>query len=345
MESDALMTTAGRTPAVSILMPVRNEEKHLPRALASLSAQTFRDWELVAVDDGSGDGTPDILARAASADPRVRVLSTGGQGLVPALNLGLAACRGALLARMDGDDIAHPGRLSAQTAYLAAHPEVGLLACSFRHFPRHRVGTGMAGYERWQNSLLTHEAILADLFVESPFVHPSVMLRKEELLRVAGYRDMGWAEDYDLWLRLAAAGTRFARLPETLFFWRERPERTTRTNPAYAAQAMRLCKLHHLRQGFLKDERRVILAGAGLEGRAWYRILHEVGIGVEAWVDVDPKKVGRLLHGAPVLATGELARGGTKLLMTVGARGARAVVRQTSREAGFVEGVHSVCVA
>ena len=339
------MKAAGCTPALSILMPVRNEERYLPEALRSLSAQSFRDWELVAVDDGSGDGTAEILARAAAADPRVRVLGTGGQGLVPALNLGLAQCRAELVARMDGDDIAHPARLAAQTAHLAAHPEVGLLACSFRHFPRHQVGMGMTGYERWQNSLLTHEAILSDLFVESPFVHPSVMLRKDELLKVGGYRDMGWPEDYDLWLRLAASGTRFARLPETLFFWRERPERTTRTNPAYAPHAFRLCKLHHLQEGFLKGERQVILAGAGLEGRAWHRILLESGIQVAAWVDVDPKKIGRQLHGAPVLATGDLTRNGTKLLMTVGARGARAVVRQTSRQAGFVEGTDSVCVA
>lgn len=340
------MSTAATTiPAVSILMPVRNEEKHLPAALASLSAQTFRDWELVAVDDGSTDRTAEILARAAAADPRISVLTTGGKGLVPALNLGLAACRAELVARMDGDDVSHPARLAAQTAYLAAHPQVGLLACSFRHFPRRRIGIGMAAYEDWQNSLLTHDSILADVFVESPFVHPSVVFRKGEVQRVGGYRNMGWAEDYDLWLRLAAAGTRFARLPETLFFWRERPERTTRTNPAYAQNAMRLCKLHHLLQGFLKGERRVILAGAGLEGRAWYRILHEAGIGVEAWVDVDPKKVGKQLHGAPVLATAELGRGGTKLLMTVGARGARAVVRETTRQAGFVEGRDAVCVA
>ncbi|MBU5615385.1 glycosyltransferase [Geomonas azotofigens] len=339
------MTTAASIPAVSILMPVRNEEKHLPAALASLSAQTFRDWELVAVDDGSTDRTAAILARAAAADPRIRVLATGGQGLVPALNLGLAQCRSELVARMDGDDVAHPARLEAQINYLAAHPDVGLLACCFRHFPLRRIGSGMMGYQQWQNSLLSHDAILADLFVESPFVHPSVVFRKKEVQQVGGYRDMGWAEDYDLWLRLAAAGTRFSRLPETLFFWRERPERTTRTNPAYAAQAMRLCKLHHLLQGFLKGERSVILAGAGLEGRAWYRILHEVGVRVEAWVDVDPRKIGRQLHGAPVLSTGELERNGTKLLMTVGARGARAVVRQSTRQAGFVEGCDAVCVA
>jgi len=334
-----------RCPAISILMPVRNEERFLPAALRSLTAQTLKDWELVAVDDGSTDDTSRILAQAACSDPRIRVLRSPGLGLVPALNAGLAACRAPLIARMDADDVAHPARLAEQASYLSSHEGVGLVACSFRHFPRQQVGMGMAGYEHWQNQLLSHEAISADLFVESPFVHPSTMFRREAVESAGGYRDMGWAEDYDLWLRLAAAGTRFARLPRTLFFWRERPERATRTSAAYSREAFRLCKLHHLLNGFLKGESEVILAGAGLEGRAWYRMLHDAGVRVSCWVDVDPRKIGRELHGAPVLATDQVSCTGVKMLMTVGARGARSVVRQTASKAGFVEGVSAICVA
>ena len=335
----------GSCPSVSILMPVRNEERFLPTALRSLANQTLKDWELVAVDDGSTDGTSRILAEAACGDPRIRVMKPVEQGLVPALNAGLAACRSPLVARMDGDDISHPDRLSEQAAYLAANETVGLVACSFRHFPRQEVGLGMAGYERWQNQLLTHDMIMADLFVESPFVHPSVMFRRQAVENVGGYRDMGWAEDYDLWLRLAAAGTGFARLSRKLFFWRERPDRVTRTSAAYSLDAFRLCKLHHLMNGFLKGEREVILAGAGLEGRAWHRILLDEGVRVSCWVDIDPRKIGRILHGAPVLATNQLTPSGVKMLMTVGARGARGIVRQSSLQAGFREGVNSICVA
>jgi glycosyltransferase involved in cell wall biosynthesis len=332
-------------PSVSILMPVRNEERFLPMALRSLAAQTLKAWELVVVDDGSTDSTPHILAEAADNDPRIRVVKSSGQGLVSALNTGLSVCRAPLVARMDGDDIAHPDRLAEQAAFLSAHDTVGLVACSFRHFPRHQVGMGMMGYEQWQNQLLAHEAILADLFVESPFVHPSVMFRRQAVESVGGYRDMGWAEDYDLWLRLAAAGTRFARLARTLFFWRERPDRTTRSSEAYTPVAFRLCKLHHLQNSFLKGEHEVILAGAGLEGRAWYRVLRDAGVHVACWVDVDPRKVGRLLHGAPVLATDQVPPTGVKVLMTVGARGARTAVRHWALQAGFREGSTAICVA
>ena len=332
-------------PAVSILMPVRNEERFLPTALASLSVQTLKDWELVVVDDGSTDATARMLAEAARRDPRVRVLRSAGQGLVPALNTGLASCRAPLVARMDGDDVAHPARLAEQAAFMSANGDVGLVACSFRHFPRQEVGMGMAGYERWQNQLLSHDSIVADLFVESPFVHPSVMYRREAVEAVGGYRDLGWAEDYDLWLTLAAAGTRFARLPRTLFFWRERPDRATRINPAYSPEAFRLCKLHHLMNGFLKGEREVIVGGAGREGRAWYRALRAAGIGVSCWADVDPRKVGRILHGAPVLSTDQVTANGVKMLISVGARGERKNVRQWAFEAGFREGISAICVA
>lgn len=338
------MTKRDECPAVSILMPVRNEERFLPQALRSVIAQAFAAWELVVVDDGSSDGTIRILAEAACADRRIRVLSTGGEGLVAALNRGLAACRAPLVARMDGDDVSHPRRLEEQVAFLTANQEVGLVACCFRHFPRHGVGLGMAGYESWQNGLLSHEAIMADLFVESPFVHPSVVYRTGTVRDLGGYRALGWAEDYDLWLRLAAAGTRFARLERHLFFWRERPDRATRTSADYTAEAFRLCKLHHLLKGFLAGEREVILAGAGREGRAWCRILGEAGIRVSGWVDVDPRKLGRTLHGAPVLGLDQVRADGTKLLMTVGVRGARAVVRRWAAEAGFREGTSSLCI-
>jgi glycosyltransferase involved in cell wall biosynthesis len=323
-------------PAVSILMPVRNEEACLEAALASLYRQTLTDWELVA--------TSLILAEAARRDSRVRVLTPAGEGLVSALNTGLAACRADLVARMDGDDISHPSRLERQHERLGLQPETGLLACSFRHFPRPAVREGMLAYEKWQNRLVSHEEIQQDLFVESPFVHPSVMFRRAEVERVGGYRDMGWAEDYDLWLRLAAAGTRFARLSDTLLFWRERPGRATRTMGAYSAEAFRACKAHHLQRGFLAGHDEVILAGAGLEGRAWRRTLAAIGIRVGLWVDVDPRKTGRILHGAPVCSAAEVRADGRPLLITVGTRGAREGVRRWASGAGFVEGSDFVCV-
>jgi glycosyltransferase involved in cell wall biosynthesis len=332
-------------PLISILMPVRNEERYLQAALDSLLRQTCADWELVAIDDGSNDATPAILAAAAASDSRIRVRRLSGSGLVAALNAGLADCRGLFLARMDGDDVCHPRRLERQAAYLATHPQVGLVASSFRHFPRAGLRRGLLDYEKWQNSLLDQDQIGRDLFVESPFVHPGIMTRRSIVENAGGYRDCGWAEDYDLWLRMAAQGIVFARLPEPLFFWRDHPERATRTSVLYALDAMRRCKLHHLRRGFLKGIGELVIAGAGQEARAWQRLLAADGVCVTHWLDVDPRKLGRILHGAPVLHSSQLELAGRKMIVAIGLRGARAEFREVAAQRGWLDGKDFVCVA
>jgi glycosyltransferase involved in cell wall biosynthesis len=331
-------------PVVSVLMPVKNEGKFVSAAIRSVQNQTLREWELVVVDDGSTDDTPDIVKGLAADDERISILPNRGSGLVSALNCGLAACRGELVARMDGDDVCHPRRFERQVVFLAEQPEVGLVACNFRHFPRRHLKVGMLSYETWQNGLISHEQIMNDRYVESPFVHPTVMFRREMVTSFGGYRDRGWAEDYDLWLRLADGGVRFASLPEVLFYWRDRPERATRTMEEYASTAFRRCKAHHLQNGFLRDVSSVTLIGAGLEGRAWRRILEEVGFTVTRWVDLDPRKLGRELHGAPVVAFEAVLPGSGPMLVTIGSRGARAQVRQTASARGLVEGEDFVCV-
>ena len=321
-------------PQISILMPIRNEARYLQAALSSLFRQTTASWELIAIDDGSTDATPDMLAAAAEKDARVRVIRLEAGGLVTALNTGLGECRAPLIARMDGDDISHPRRLASQSTFLRCNPDVGLVACNFKHFPRSELKQGMASYETWQNRLDSHDLIMRDRFVESPFVHPSVMVRRALLEQVGGYQANGWAEDYDLWLRLAETGTRFVRLDETLFFWRDHTGRATRTLADYTASAFRQCKACYLRRGFLKDAKKVIIAGAGLEGRAWQRLLAQENIGVSCWLDVDPRKVGHMLHGAPVLLPTNLPQEREKMIVAIGVRGAREEFRDLAPTLG-----------
>jgi len=332
------------SPRVSVLMAVHNEGEYLGATLTSLKRQTLTDWELVVVDDGSDDATSAILADAARHDPRVRVFSPGRIGLVAALNLGLEHCRAPLLARMDGDDICHPRRLESQCAAMQEHPALDLLASRIRHFPRPCLTDGMRAYEDWLNSHLEHEEIQRDIFVESPFANPSVMLRSDRLRTLGGYIDFGWPEDYDLWLRYAASGARFARLPETLLFWRDHPERLTRTSPAFTLQAFRDCRAHYLRRGYLAGHNAVTLWGAGLEGKAWRKTLAKLGIGVARWIEIDRNKIGQIIHGAPVVAIDALAPGQGPMLITIGAREARPQVRAFAAERGLREGIDYLCV-
>jgi len=332
------------SPRVSVLMSVHNEGNYLAAALTSLQRQTYNDWELVVVDDGSDDQTPALLCEAAHSDPRIRVLSPGRTGLIRALNLGLEHCRGELLARMDGDDICHPRRLERQVAVMQNDPDLDLLATRIRHFPRPRLSDGMRAYEAWLNSHLEHDEIVRDMYVESPFANPSVMLRTGRILALGGYIDHGWPEDYDLWLRYAASGARFARHPETLVFWRDHADRLTRTSPALSLQAFRDCRAHYLRKGYLRGHDSVTLWGAGTEGKSWRKTLQALGVSVARWVEIDPKKIGQTIHGAPVVPIEELTTVQGPMLITIGAREARPQVRQFARQRGLREGIDFVCV-
>lgn len=333
-----------KTPLVSILMAVRDEERYLPSALDSIRRQTLSDWELVVVDDGSCDSTADILKIYSEKDTRIRPVFRRAEGLVPALRNGFHRCRSDLVARMDGDDICHPRRLEKQHRYLLENPDTTLVASNIRYFPARNVREGMRHYEKWQNSLADQELIERDMFVESPFTQPSVMFRKQAIESVGGYRDMGWAEDYDLWLRLAMTGHRFARLPETLFFWREHASRMTHTSGICSLESFRRCKASFLKQTYLRNTTAITLWGAGLEGKAWRKVLNEFGIRVRRWIDIDSKKIGQTIHQATVDSPGSLRPGCGPMLITIGTRGARRLVREKCGELGLTEGLDYICV-
>ncbi len=327
-------------PRVSVLLPVRDARPHLEHCLRSLSAQTLGDHEVVAVDDGSEDGSGEVLESHARADRRLRVVRTEARGLVPALNTALARARAPLLARMDADDVAHPERLARQAERLEADPGLHVLGCRVRLLaPPSARNQGMRAYVRWLNGLLDHDAITRDLFVESPLAHPSVMMRRSALLALHGYRAFDGPEDYDLWLRAHAAGFRFAKLEQTLLSWRDGRARLSRTDPRYAPERFRELKLEALLRGPLSPARPVVIWGAGRVGKGWSRALARRGHAVSAFVEVDPRKIGRRIHGAPVVAVeGAGAFRGPLHLAAVGQPGARERIREEARRRGLEEG-------
>jgi glycosyltransferase involved in cell wall biosynthesis len=325
-------------PLVSVVLPVRNAAGWLPAALGSLRRQTLGDIEILAVDDGSRDASPELLETAARRDARVRPLATGGAGLVAALELGRREARAPLLARMDADDLSHPDRLRIQFAHLQGHPELAGTGCRVRIFPRQRVRRGWLRYERWLNDLCSPGAIRRERFVESPLAHPSVMLRAEALAAVGGYRPGPFPEDYDLWLRLLATGRALDKVPRVLLAWRDSDERATRQDPRYLPARHRALKLVHLLAGPLAGRREVAVWGAGESGRRWARALGPAGVRVALFLDVDPRKIGRMLEGAPVLPTGAARDPSLPFLLgAVGAEGGHAHIRATLTAAGKLE--------
>jgi glycosyltransferase involved in cell wall biosynthesis len=335
-------------PAVSILMPVRDAAATLDEAIQSIATQTWEAWELIAVDDGSTDATPDLLQRWASQDARIRsVRLAEGGGIVAALNTALEVARGDVIARMDADDVALPKRLARQWERLRADDEPAAVGCRVRYFPEELVAGGARRYEEWLNNLVTPEDHARDIFVECPLAHPTFMLRRSTLQRVGSYRERGWPEDYDLLLRIWRAGGRIAKVPEVLLLWREAPERTSRVHADYGLDAFRRCKVHHLRRSYLADGRPALVWGAGPVGKAFARALLEAGTRLRGFVELNPRKIGMSIYGAPVLDVAQALRlrGTAFSLAAVGQPGARDRIRADLTRAGWAEGIDFCAVA
>ncbi len=332
-------------PLVSILMPVFNAAATLRAAVRSVTRQTFREWELVAVNDGSTDDSLEILDQAAQKDRRIRVLTGAHAGHVEALRSAARLATAPLLARMDADDAMHPRRLVLQVTRLDSPPHVDVVATRVRALGR--TGEGMRLYVDWQNRLLSHEEITANLFVESPLAHPSVLVRRDIFERAGGYRDPGWAEDYDLWHRLRERGARFEKLPRTLLSWRDGESRLTRTHRMYSEKAFYAAKLHYFKRHPLCASP-VTVWGAGPTGRNWTRDLLRAGIEVPRVMDIDPRKVGRTIASGQVRVVSVeegLSRRSGLVLGAVGSRGARDAIRARLVKESLVEGRDFLFVA
>ncbi len=325
----------GRSPLVSVLLPCRDAEATLAEALASLQAQTFLDWETIVVDDGSRDASADIAETFSSQDRRIRVIRANPHGIVAALQRAAGEAQGEYLARMDADDVALPERLARQLALMRADPALALCGTGIRTMGD-RVGLGRTRYEAWLNALVSHEDITRELFVECPLAHPTFFIRRTAYDSVGGYLDPGWAEDYDLCLRLFVHGGRFGKVPEPLLHWREAPGRLSMRDARYAEAAFRHAKRHYLWLTYLRDRPYFHQWGAGEVGKRWLREWGSAG--PAAVVDINPAKIGRRIHGVRVILPEELpAPGDTFILVAVGAPGAREEIRAWFEPRGYRE--------
>lgn len=288
-------------PPVSVLLPVRDGEGMVEAAIRSLLSQSFPDFELLVVDDGSEDRTWEVIRELAMEDARIRPIRQGPLGIVPALEQARRTARGRYLARMDADDIALAERLKAQVDLMQRDSRIVLAGTQVAYFPREAVRVGALRYEGWINGLTDHASMVRDIFVECPIAHPTFLMRADAVGMVGGYRDRGWPEDYDLLLRLWEAGGRFGKVPTVLLKWRESPGRISRNHGVYTQEAFRRCKVHHLLRTHLSGGRGVVVWGAGPVGKAFARELQLQGGTLTAFVDLDPRKIGQDIHGVPVI--------------------------------------------
>lgn len=198
-------------PLVSILLPVYNAENYIADAVRSIQAQTFRDFELIIINDGSNDRSEEILKSLARFDDRIRVISRANKGLVATLNEGIEEARGRWIARMDADDLALPTRIERQLNFLK---QTGADLCGAS------VVTFGWCFPTQRRYPLTHEAIKLQLLFNTAFAHPAVIGRREIFRRFRYEEEWHAIEDYELWTRVARSGYRMGNISTTLLRYR-----------------------------------------------------------------------------------------------------------------------------
>lgn len=208
------------TPRVSVILPVYNGGSYLRQAIESILSQTYTDFELIVINDGSTDDSQSVIA--SFQDRRIRHIEQANQGLRAALNTAIDLSQGDFIARMDNDDISLPDRLRQQVEFLEAHPDHVLVGTTFAYIDQVGHPTGVFP------ALLDDNELQREVLTQSPFGHGTVMFRAATL-RQGNFRYAPEAihiEDYEFWLRLSQVG-KMANLPAVLYLWRYYPASTS----------------------------------------------------------------------------------------------------------------------
>ena len=224
-------------PTISVLMPVYNAEAFVESAIRSVLDQTCADFELIIVNDGSRDGSGEMIARMALAETRIVALDQENAGIVASLNRAADMARGDLLARMDADDLALPRRFELQHAAFLARPDLAALG-------GHAWVIDQAGRIVGPSYVpVGRREILRDIEFSSPLIHPAAMMRKTVFEQLGGYRSRyETAEDYDLWLRMLDAGYVIDNLNQMILHYRQHPGGVSSSGRARQALAASLAR-------------------------------------------------------------------------------------------------------
>ncbi len=272
-------------PSTSVIIPVYNGAATIAGAVASVFQQTWKDFELLVVDDGSTDDTMAILRDFA--DPRLRLLThERNRGVVQAMRTGVAAARGEVIYRLDADDLAHPTRLARQLEFFDAHFHVDVLGCGADVVTE-------AGYQLCWQPPETHDALVARLLFTMPFPHSTLAIRREVLKRHNYASSFPLGEDYEFLSRLACQREiQMAALPKALTTMRLSPESFSFRQAAGMEAAVRKVHRRLLRRlGLMPSDRELeihkALADVTLKGTT--RSMPEVDLWLQQLLEANEK--------------------------------------------------------
>lgn len=283
-------------PTVSVLMPMKNAEAFIEECVDSIVHQTFKDWELIVVDDHSDDNSYPILRSYSDKDTRIKILKNEGKGIIEALQKAYGASSGQYISRMDADDIMKPDKLEGMLGALQQKGRGCIAVGLVEYFSESGVGNGYLQYAEWLNSLTLSASNFSDIYKECSIPSPCWMVHRADFDLCGGFDADVYPEDYDLAFRFRKMGFQIAPVKKVIHLWRDYPTRTSRTDEHYTDNRFLELKVHHFLEQDYDADLPLVIWGAGHRGKKIARLLEESGVAFE-WFCDNPKKIGREIYG------------------------------------------------
>jgi glycosyltransferase involved in cell wall biosynthesis len=283
-------------PLISILIPFKNTEIYITDCLESILIQTYKNWEVLIVDDGSTDSSFYLVELFALKDDRIKLFKNSGNGIIDALKLAFDNSRGEFITRMDSDDIMHPNKLEVLANNLIKsgkhHVAVGLV----NYFSDEGLQEGYRNYENWLNGLTKSGNNYSEIYKECVIPSPCWMIHRDDLTACGAFNTNRYPEDYDLAFRFYKHHFKCIPCDRILHYWRDYSTRTSRTHAHYVENHFIFLKIHHFLDIDYNENRPLTIWGAGSKGKLIAKILLEKNITFE-WFCDNPQKIGRDIYG------------------------------------------------
>lgn len=289
--------SSATAPLVSIVMATKDTEPYLPACLDSILAQTYQNWELIAVNDHSSDRTPEILDEYADRDSRIRVFHSNRPKLIPTLQEGYKHVRGELINRMDSDDKMPADKLEALVKEWQKHGKGIVIAGGTKHFvDEGEVGGGFLRYEQWLNDVARRSAHYEEIYKECVIPSHSWLAHKEDFDAVGAFDSEIYPEDYDLTFRFYKHGLKIVGIDKVLHHWRDRSNRISRTWEEYKDNRYFDLKVRNFYELDRDITRPLVLWGAGRNGKDMAKLLLTYENEFH-WVCDNANKIGKDVYG------------------------------------------------
>lgn len=282
---------------MSIIMAVKDTAPFLPSCLDSILAQTYANWELIAVNDHSSDRTPEILQEYSDKDERIRIFHSKRHKLIPTLKEGYQHICGTLINRMDSDDKMPADKLEALVSEWRKHGKGTIIAGGTQHFvDEGEVGDGFLRYEKWLNNVAAGGTHYEEIYQECVIPSHSWIIHKDDFELVGGFEPEVYPEDYDLCFRFYKAKLKVVGIDKVLHHWRDRSNRISRTWEEYKDNRYFELKIPYFYELDRNLKRPLVLWGAGRNGKDLAKLILERERDLY-WVCDNARKIGKEVYG------------------------------------------------